>query len=353
MLRRLFTHQMLRPADLPATSPAMRVIGAFNPGVAQCGEETALLVRVVEQPGETRAGFLPSPRVAEDGQIVTDWLPETEQDLSDPRVMIHRTTGRLRLRFISHLRVAFSRDGRTFDRLGPAILPQGPYETFGLEDPRITPIGDTYWITAVGVSERGICTRLLSTTDFHSFKRHGNILAPDNKDVLLFPETIAGRYAMLHRPMPMMPLHPPAMWLAFGPDLTHWGEHTRLVLTGNDDSLTDRVGGSTPPIRTEQGWLTLYHGSDKKPGHEGVGTYTAGALLLDLNHPERIIARSPKPLLIPEADFETTGFVDNVVFPTAAVPRGDELWVYYGAADEHTGVTALRMDEVLESLVAS
>lgn len=350
MLRRTFTHCMLRPDDLQAVGENFKVVGAFNPGVTTMNGQTILLIRVVEQPQEDRPGFEPSPRYIPGEGFTVDWLDERDLEFYDPRVFHMRSTSLQRLRFISYLKVVRSSDGKTPDSLdGPVILPDNIYEEYGVEDPRITQIGQTYYITYVAVSRHGVSTCLMSTTDFEHFKRHGVIFPPENKDVLLFPERIAGDYVAMHRPVPSIRFRPPEMWLARSPDLIHWGAHEQML--GAENTFENsRVGGGTPPIRTERGWLTIYHGSQRREGDPGPGIYTAGALLLDLQTPRRVLAQSTEPMMAPEEDFEIHGFVRDVVFPTAVIDRDDEFFVYYGAADENTAVVGYDKGELLNTL---
>jgi predicted GH43/DUF377 family glycosyl hydrolase len=198
------------------------------------------------------------------------------------------------------------------------------------------------------VSRHGAATALASTRDFRTFERHGIIFPPENKDVLLFPERIGGRYLALHRPNPATHFARPEMWLAASPDLVHWGRHG-VFLGGDDAWELDRIGGGAPPLRLPGGWLEIYHGSSRGRGDRAVGAYSAGALLLDPDEPRRILGRSPR-LFRAEAPFETEGFVPDVVFPTGIVPRGDELLVYYGAADACTAVVEFSVAELLERL---
>ncbi|MEM6750160.1 MAG: hypothetical protein AAF612_06790 [Planctomycetota bacterium] len=355
MLQRQFTERLLGPEQLEPSDPRLEVVGAFNPGAVEFGGGVALLVRVVERPVEQGDGYVPSPRYSGDGQLEIDWLPEDDVDaLSDPRVYTVKSTGRLRLRFVSHLRVFFSPDGRSLDledasQVGPQLMPTGAYEAYGIEDARVTPINGTSYVTMVVVSPQGVSTALLSTTDFNVFTRHGIVFCPDNKDVLLFPEKAAGDYIALHRPMPSMPFSPPQMWVSRSPDLVHWGAHRQVFGGDPEGPFRDRVGGSTPPILTDRGFLTLFHGSDKAAGAKGVGVYRTGAMLMDSTNPERIVGLSPGPVLAPEQDFERKGFVDNVVFPTGAVRRGASLYVYYGAADQCCGVTSFDLEELLDA----
>ena len=350
MLTRVFSHCMLRPSDVSPLHEGTKVVGVFNPGVTQHKQTgyTYLVVRVVEQPLEESDTAYPSPRIVE-GNLEIDWLDKSDVDLSDPRLYQMISTGLIRLRFISHLRVYRSKDGRTIDEEIATIVPESSYETFGIEDPRITEIDGTYYITYVAVSSHGACTSLLSTENFETYKRHGIILPPDNKDVVLFPEKINGQYVAMHRPMPSLRLARPEIWLAHSENLLKWGNHQYLL--GAEDSIhRDRIGGGTPPIKTQDGWLTLYHGSDKKPEEKGVGRYTAGALTLDLNNPLKRKMQTHEPIMIPEEPYETKGFVDNVVFPTAIVERDDTYLVYYGAADENTAVTAFKKTDLHDAL---
>lgn len=352
MLERLNTTLMLSPKDVAPSDERMRVAGAFNPGVAQYQDEVVLVVRVVEEVVEQRDTQVSSPRIQRDGEMVIDWINTDELDLHDPRVYHYLDSGMLRLRFISHFRIYFSKDGRTIDRPGPVIRPEGVYEMYGIEDPRVTKIGETYYITYVAVSNRGVCTSLITTKDFQTFQRHGVMFPPDNKDVVLFPEKINGQYAAMHRPMPYMKFTLPQIWLAYGPDPQHWGQHHCLLEA--DLKTSDRIGGGTPPIRTERGWLTVYHGNDKLPMDDSGKLqvrYTGGALLLDPDQPEKLLARTPQPIIEPQEPYETHGFVNNVIFPTAIIERDKHFFVYNGAADENISVIEYDKNAFLNTLV--
>jgi predicted GH43/DUF377 family glycosyl hydrolase len=346
-LERGFNACLLRPSDLPPSRPDMEVIGVFNPGAVQTDDGIVILARVAEQAAERRKGFTALPRWdAEQRTCVIDWIPNHEWAPVDVRVMRCQQTALVRLTFISHLRVFYSRDGRTIDaRSGAWFEPDNEYEEYGVEDPRITLIGDTYYITYVAVSRHGVATALASTRDFKSFQRHGIIFCPENKDVLLFPQTIGGLYYALHRPNGATAFTKPEMWLATSPDLLHWGRHERLLGGGEDWDL-GRIGGGAPPIKTDLGWLEMYHGNSKREAEKNVGTYSGGLLLLDLKDPRRILGRCGQ-VFVPETDFEKNGFVPNVVFPTAFIPQGDRALVYYGAADTYLAVVEFSLPEIL------
>ena len=248
------------------------------------------------------------------------------------------------------MRLARSKDGIDFEiDDAPAIFPANDYETFGIEDPRLAKFDDRFYFTYVAVSEHGVTTALASTDDFRSFQRHGVIFCPENKDVVLFPEKIDGQYVALHRPNPNAHFCPPEIWIARSPDLRHWGGHERLL--GSEAAwATIKVGAGTPPVRTRRGWLSLFHGHIAPEQKSDVGQYAAATMLLDRDDPRRIVGLSPQPVMQAEADFERSGFLPDIVFPTALIRRGDEIDVYYGAADTATGVTRYSLDELLATI---
>jgi predicted GH43/DUF377 family glycosyl hydrolase len=347
VIRRLFNACLCRPGDLRPSREDLEIIGTFNPGAVAFGDEVILLVRVAERPRERREGHTALPRWQAGAGLTVDWIANDDVDFLDARVVQRKCDGLVRLTFASHLRILHSGDGRSIDREDAARFePQCEFEEFGVEDPRITRIGDTYWFTYVAVSRHGPATALASTKDFQAFTRHGVIFPTENKDVVLFPEPIDGEYVALHRPLGGTPFTQPEIWLARSGDMIHWGRHEILLgsVSGWD---AGRVGAGAPPIRSPDGWLEIYHGSAKPAGNSSVGTYAAAALLLDLDEPHRIVRMSTEPILVPETDFEQDGFVPGVVFPTGVVERGDTLLVYYGAADTVCAVVELSKAEVL------
>jgi predicted GH43/DUF377 family glycosyl hydrolase len=229
--------------------------------------------------------------------------------------------------------------------------PASELEEFGVEDPRITALGDRYYFTYVAVSRHGAATALASTADFRRFERHGIIFCPENKDVVLFPEQVRGEFVALHRPNAATPFCRPEMWVARSPDLIRWGRHDCLH-GGDAEWETGRVGAGTPPVRAEGGWLEIYHGNraPTRPGE--VGRYSTGLLLLDRDNPSKIVRRTTGSVFEPTADFERVGFVPDVVFPTGIVETDGSYLVYYGAADSCTAVVEFDRGEVLSMLSA-
>jgi len=349
-IHRLFTRCLLRPQDVPPSQDDLSVVGAFNPAAADTPDGVVLLVRIAETPREDRPGWIGLPRWDNDaGRVIIDWVTESEVTREDTRSVRFKYDNVVRLTFVSHLCVVECGDGRAVDRVGPTrFFPHGPLEEFGVEDPRVTKIGDEFFITYVGVSKHGPTTMLATTRDFRSFQRHGVIFCPDNKDVVFFPEKINGRYTVLHRPSISTTLTRPEMWIASSADARAWGGHAPLH-RGVQSWEIGRVGAGAPPIRTSAGWLEFYHGNDRRPGETRVGRYSGGLLLLDANEPSRVLGVS-QAVFVPEVDFELNGFVADVVFPTGIIERGDTVLVYYGAADSVSAVTEFRLGDLLDAV---
>ncbi len=350
LLKRLDERLLLRPGDLEPSREDFEVVGVFNPGAIRTPDGVILLVRVAERPRERRPGFTASPRWQPGEGLTIDWLPDEAIEVLDPRVVRSRADGLVRLTFISHLRVVGCGDGRSVESVtGVRFLPESHMEEFGVEDPRITALGDRYYFTYVAVSRHGAATALASTADFRHFERHGIVFCPENKDVVLFPEKVDGEYVALPRPNAATPFCRPEMWVARSSDLVRWGRHECLH-SGDAEWETGRVGAGTPPVPVDAGWLEIYHGN-RRPTRPGeVGRYSTGLLLLDRENPARILRRTSGSVFEPTADFERQGFVPDVVFPTGIVEDGGSYLVYYGAADSCTAVVEFSRDEVLAAL---
>jgi len=353
-LRRAPENPIITPAMIPPSSPDMKVVGVFNPAVAGHNGETVLLLRIAEAPRNVPADEVAAPVYdVNTGTIeVKRWSRATRGlDLSDPRMI--GVDGREWLTSISHLRVARSTDGIHFQLWPyPAMVSSTQYEAYGMEDPRITEIDGTYWVNYTAVSSYGIATALASTRDFKVFERHGVIFPPDNRDVTIFPEKIGGQFAALHRPMPSgAGLAKPAIWIARSSDMLSWGNH-ELVAEARDGHWDDaKIGGGAVPFRVHVGgrdaWLAIYHGVTSSPP-----AYSLGALVLETWDPTRVIGRSREPILRPEATYEREGFFGGVVFTCGALVDGDQVRIYYGAADGVVAVADLSLEDILAGLSA-
>lgn len=265
--------------------------------------------------------------------------------------------------YISSIGCAVSKDGYHFTRFPrPVIEPEAEYERYGCEDPRVTRLEldeeVLYLITYTALSSpafSGVGNRvaLASTKDFRSFRKHG-VVIPDleDKDAVIFPELIGGRIAMLHRLEPNIQI----VFFDSLEQLVHPQKDFWEACAASLDELTvmkpmfeweeEKIGAGPPPIRTEAGWLLIYHGVDANH------VYRAGAALLDLDDPSQVIARSPQPILEPEMDYERYGDVPNVVFPEGMVVRDDTLNVYYGGADKCCALATAPLPELVDYLLS-
>lgn len=339
---------LITPADVKPYHDGYEVIGAFNAGIAQYKGEVLMLLRIAERPisNDPMIVLAPVYNPATNAIDLVELRTDDERyDFSDPRVVSDVTRdGFAYLTSISYVRIARSQDGRRFtmdDK--PFVYPTGRLETFGIEDPRVTHIGDTYYVYFSAVSPVGIGESMVSTKNFVSVTHHGMIFGPDNKDVLIFPEKVNGKYYALHRPT-VKSIGSPEIWIAESDNLLYWGNHKHLA--GLREGMWDggRIGGGAVPFRTDKGWLELYHGATKE--HR----YCMGAILLDLNDPTKIIARSDKPILEPEAEYEKNGFFGDVVFSCGALVEGDVVKMYYGVADTSMACAELSLQDILDSL---
>lgn len=261
-------------------------------------------------------------------------------------------------RGISHFALAASSDGVSDWEISPEpVMAPDPLrieEEFGIEDPRITFFEDMgLWVISyTSFSRYGPLVSLAVTKDFKKFERLGPILPPENKDAALFPERISGHdghFAIIHRPVPAYDRAGAHIWIAYSPDLKHWGGH-RVVIEARKGSWwdSDRIGLGPPPLKTSEGWLILYHGVKRTVSG---ALYRCGLALLDLENPERLIARSDEWVFSPKEDYEQLGDVDKVVFPCGWILEGDELRIYYGASDKTIGLATARLSRLLEWLI--
>jgi len=320
----------------------------------------------------------PNPANAWESLVATN--PGAWYDEDQKRVfLLYRAAGADPAHVI-RLGLATSGDGYHFTRAGaePAFGPSPDgFDGGCVEDPRIVRFGEHYFVTyasrpfppgqywtpnnAVATPppmpaefpqafrNNATATGLAITTDFRRWLRAGRLTSPmvDDRDVILFPEKIGGRFVMMHRPMnwvgPKYGTDAPAMWISFADDLLAWGD-SRLLAKGKYDWEGGKIGGNTPPIRTPYGWFTVYHGvgNDWK--------YRLGAFLLDLEDPSKVLHRTPDWLLEPVEPYELVGHYPGVVFPCGSVVIDGTLFVYYGGADKYVGLATCRFDELLDHL---
>jgi predicted GH43/DUF377 family glycosyl hydrolase len=223
-------------------------------------------------------------------------------------------------------------------------------EQWGVEDPRITRIDDTYHILYTGFSTAGPVVCRATTTDFVTFERQGVMSVPEDKDAALFPRQINGRWAMLHRPVPNFREMGAHIWISWSPDLVHWGDPQPIIEARRGGWWdANKVGLGPPPMETPAGWLVLYHGVRVTVSGS---LYRLGLALLDKEHPERLIARGNEWVFGPCAPYEIAGDVADVVFPCGWIldPDGDTVRMYYGAADSCVAIATASLEELLAYL---
>jgi len=296
LLRRWEGNPIITADDIPFSCNTV-----FNGGVVKLGDEYLMLLRVEGQHGHSVFALARS----KDGY---DFAIEPEP------VMVPSTEGHFR-----------------------------KYEVAGVEDPRITVIEGAIYVVYVAFSGYGPVMALARTEDFRTYERLGIISEPGNKDGVLFPARIGGRYARLDRPIGN---GIGSIWVSFSKDLLNWGD-SRVVISprpGHWDG--SRVGASAVPIWTEQGWLEIYHAFKMTSGGP---IYRAGVVLLDVKDPSVVIGRSAVPILAPRMSYERVGDVNNVVFVSGAIVEPDgEVKVYYGAADTSICVATGSLEQLIE-----
>lgn len=343
LVKRFLKNPILMPPDIRPSIEGMKIECLLNPGAFTFEGKTWLLLRVAERP-EQKPGKTTLPIFGEDGKVKILEFDNADPklNLADPRVISY--DGQQYLTTLSHLRLVSSEDGIHFNEVPhPPLFGQGRFETYGIEDCRVTQIGDTYHLTYSAVSHHGVGVGLRTTRDWRNFTPHGMIIPPHNKDCAIFDEKIGGKYYALHRPS-SVEVGGNYIWLAESPDLDHWGNHRCIALTRPDSWDSGRIGAGAAPIRTPKGWLEIYHGADKK------NRYCLGALLLDLEQPWKVIARSKEPIMEPIADYEKTGFFGNVVFTNGHIVDGDRVKLYYGASDSVICGAEFSVSEILQTL---
>lgn len=249
--------------------------------------------------------------------------------------------------FKTNLGVAFSEDGIHWNvRKKPFVrfedINDGEIER--IYDPRLTVIDGRCYLCFAVDTKHGLRGGIGVTEDFEKLDVLSMTL-PDNRNLVLFPEKIGGTYARLERPMPVYSHGGQDrfdLWISRSPDMRYWGDSSLLLSVEQVSFANDKVGPGAPPVRTEKGWLTLFHAVDIDPQRGKNGwepawkkRYSAGVMLLDAEDPSRIIGLSREPLIAPEAEYETSiGFRQHVIFPGGMILEpGGEVKIYYGAAD--------------------
>lgn len=344
--KRFIQNPLLSPADLKPSREGLEITCLLNPGVFRFSGKTWIIVRVAERPRQ-QSTTISFPVLTDTGNINIIEIEKNDPELiaEDARVINYK--GADYLTTLSHLRLLCSDDGINFYEAEgyPYLVGEGPHETFGIEDCRVAQIGHTYYLTFTSVSPLGVAVGLRTTKDWKNFEKHGLIFPAHNKDCAIFEEKINGMYYALHRPS-SVGIGGNYIWLASSLNGVHWGNHKCIATTRKGMWDSKRIGAGAAPIKTDKGWLEIYHGANENH------LYCLGALLLDLDDPYHVLARTGEPILIPAEEYELSGFFGNVVFTNGHIvePDGDTVTMYYGAADEFVCGATFSIKEILSKL---
>ncbi len=299
--------------------------------------------------------------------------------------MYERAAGGLRP-FYNYLGMLESDDGIQFKHSSdqPVLTPEMIGSKYGsVQDPRIVKIEEKYYITfayrpyawnsnptGLGIpkstqaeypgfdgdeSKNQTRSGIVVSNDLRNWKFHSwvNSMDLDDRNVILFPEKIHGKYAVLRRPSGFVTTNAqhethPAIQISYSEDLSDWSE-PEVVIKPELEWENNRIGGSTPPIKTEYGWLVLYHGVETQDISVRRVCYRMSAMMLDINDPTKVIARCPKYIMEPEAYYEKIGlYIPNVIFPTASPVVNGIVHIYYGCCDTSIGLATVSLNDLTE-----
>ncbi|MCX6749848.1 MAG: hypothetical protein NTZ83_00140 [Candidatus Pacearchaeota archaeon] len=348
----LITPEMIEPS-----SKDLEVIGTVNPAAVRGeGGKIILYVRVIE-----RLKFLEdekyfySPRMTGESKYELKIDRFEKKDVvtnSEFDIIFHDTTKRLT--FISHLRRV------VLDETGYKIISIDKEPTFyglcndaelGVEDPRIVQIEGKYVMTYVSLSRKeNISTSIAFSDDLKTWERKGIIFGEQDKDVVIFPEKIKELYVAFDRPEGNFQFTPPHIWIAYSDDLFSWGNLKAINLFKKGDKDYGRIGPGCPPIKTNDGWLLIYH--TVRSEEDKFYVYSASAALFDLKNPGKLLAKSD-PIILPDQEYELELYQKKrVVFPTGMVvdKNGKDLLIYSGGRDVVTSVRKMSIKKIMSSL---
>jgi len=258
----------------------------------------------------------------------------------------------------TNLGLAFSDDGVRWEVQPAPIWQWCDDEVDRVYDPRLTVIDGKAYMCFATDTKHGLRGGIAVTEDFAKFDVL-SLSVPDNRNMVLFPERVGGRFVRLERPMPVYSRGGRDrfdLWLSESPDLVYWGNSSLVLGVEDVPYANDKVGPGAPPVRTKQGWLTTFHAVDLDPSRGKNGwepawkkRYSAGIMLLDLDDPRKVVGQYRGPLLAPEAFYETGGgFRNDVIFPGGMILEDDgEVKIYYGAADTVECLATAHVDDLI------
>jgi len=383
---------LLTPQDVKPSSNQFEVIGTLNPAASRLPDGNIMLyVRVIEKLKKFEDDkFFYSPRMIgkSEFKVKIDRFKKDSITSSSDLDFVFKD-GTKRLTFISHFRRAL------LDSSGFRILSVEKTPSFyglendgelGVEDPRITKLGELYIMTYVSLSRtQNISTSSAISTDCINWSRQGIIFGEQDKDVVIFPEKVNGRYVAFDRPEGNFQFSQPHIWVGYSSDLKSWGDLKPIPCVYEEGGFCPRNGSGPPPIKTKKGWLLLYHSvtefKQEDQEHEvlkklrkiirlkenvlkklskleqemitSLVTYSVGAALFSLNNPEKLIAKSKGFIIVPNGKYEGGTFEHKrVIFPTGLVvdQNGKDLLIFSGAGDTVTTVKKIALSDIMRTL---
>jgi len=365
---------LIKPEDIKPSSSKFGVLGVLNPGAARLKNgKIVLYVRVIEKLKKHEdSKYYYSPRCVGKDKFHMR-LDKFKKSLVDgsSNVDFSFKDKTKRLTYISHLRRVI------LDESGFKVLKIDKRPSFyglkwdaelGVEDTRITKIGENYFMTYVGLTRNeNISTNLAASNDGLTWFRRGIIFGEQDKDTVLFPEKINEEYVAYDRPEGNFGFSPPHIWVAYSKDMEYWGKLKGINLSEKHTEFS-RSGAGPPPIKTDKGWLLIFHAitSPKNKGfifklkkffglkvEPGSEVYAVWAALFDLKNPEKLIARSHHPIMIPRGTKSTSYEGKEVVFPTGMVEdnNGKDILLFSGSGDIYTTVHKIRKKDIFKTLI--
>jgi predicted GH43/DUF377 family glycosyl hydrolase len=348
----LITPEMIRPS-----SRDLNVIGTINPAAMRRKDgKIVLYIRVIEQVKKLEdKRYCYSPRMVGKNRYkikIDRFSKRNVKTNSDFDIIFN--DGTKRLTFISHLRkVVLDEDGFRVLSIdtNPSFYGIASDSELGIEDPRITQIEDKYVMTYVSLSRKeNISTCIAFSKDLKKWERKGIIFGEQDKDVVIFPEKIKGKYVAFDRPEGNFEFTLPHIWIGYSDNLLSWGNLRSVNLLKKSDEDYGRIGPGCPPIKTDKGWLLIYH--TVREEKDKSSTYSGSVALFDLKDPRRLLLKSD-PIIIPKQNYELRLYQKKrIVFPTGVVfdKDNEHLLIYSGGGDVVTSVRKVSLKKVMKHL---
>lgn len=365
---------LIKPKDIKSSSKELEIIGTINPGAIRLPNGNIILyVRVVEKLiKDNDENYVYSPRmIGEDKyQLILDKFDKKLVKYKNPLDFVLKDETK-RLTYISHLRRIILDSGGfkiiSIDKK-PSFYGLSWDGELGIEDSRIVKINNLYIMTYVTLSrETNVSTSIAISNDCKNWYRRGIIFEEQNKDVVIFPELINKNYLAFNRPEGSFGFSSPHLWMSYSKNLEDWGRSKPFILSekGWDSG---RVGAGPPPIKTKEGWLLIYHGVKERSAIDNsiIGrikrllgiknkrlVYNAGAILLDIENPAKILAKTKNPIILPNKKYEKGTFENkDVVFPTGLIEDTNkkDLLIYSGGGDIVTSVKKITLRDILNRM---